>query len=47
MKEEESHIKIGQINVFAIQIKSSLSMFINNLYMFDFFISCHKIQIII
>lgn len=38
MKEEESHIKIGQINVFAIQIKSSLSMSINNLYMFDFYL---------
>lgn len=36
MKEEESYIKIDQINVFTIQIKSSLSKFINNLYMFDF-----------
>lgn len=45
MKKKESHIKIDQINVFTIQTKSSLLQFINNLYIFDFFISCHKIQI--
>lgn len=38
MKEEESHIKIDQINVFTIQIKSSLSKFINNLYNLIFYL---------
>lgn len=38
MKEEESYIKIDQINVFTIQIKSSLSKFINNLYNLIFYL---------
>lgn len=47
MKEKKNHIKIDQINMVIIQTKSSLLQFINNLYIFDFFIICHKIQIIL